>query len=225
MRPKRWTSATCPFALLREVDVDECLSNRFAQLFAQAGHDVVQVSDRELLGSTDEEVMACAVRENRVLVSADTDFGELLAGSGGRGECGVLSTTPSERRGSGSGPRCESRRDRRAARTGFHSRADQQQNPDPPATNQGRRPRRGRDLGSKPVSLGVLTARDGALRTTEHRVGASNIEMGTMMRRTGVLRAHESASRRRSARSPGLEWSASSITIRALAARSSGSMS
>lgn len=59
--------------------LDECLSARLAPLVAEAGHDVVHVSDRGLTGHVDEEVLAAARDEERVLVSADTDFGEMLA--------------------------------------------------------------------------------------------------------------------------------------------------
>jgi predicted nuclease of predicted toxin-antitoxin system len=59
--------------------LDECLSTRLAPLLAEAGHDVVHVVDRDLAGHVDDEVLAAALHEERVLVSADTDFGELLA--------------------------------------------------------------------------------------------------------------------------------------------------
>ena len=62
--------------------LDECISARLAPLVAEAGHDVVHVSDRGLAGHVDEEVLAAARDEERVLVSADTDFGELLAKQG-----------------------------------------------------------------------------------------------------------------------------------------------
>jgi predicted nuclease of predicted toxin-antitoxin system len=39
----------------------------------------VHVKDRGLLGTQDEAVMAAAAGEHRILVAADTDFGELLA--------------------------------------------------------------------------------------------------------------------------------------------------
>ena len=61
--------------------LDECISARLAPLVAEAGHDVVHVSDRGLTGHVDE-VLTAAHDEGRVLVSADTDFGELLAKQG-----------------------------------------------------------------------------------------------------------------------------------------------
>lgn len=64
--------------------VDESLASRVAALLADAGHDAIHVGDRELLGAPDEMVLATARREDRVVVTADTDFGTLL----------VLSTPP-----------------------------------------------------------------------------------------------------------------------------------
>ena len=61
--------------------VDECLSIRLAPLLAEAGHDAVHVTDRGLEGHADHEVLATAAAEGRVLLSADTDFGEILARS------------------------------------------------------------------------------------------------------------------------------------------------
>lgn len=62
--------------------IDECLRALVATGLAAAGHDAVHVGDVHLLGATDEEVMAFALVEDRVVVSADTDFGELLAVGG-----------------------------------------------------------------------------------------------------------------------------------------------
>ena len=59
--------------------VDESLSTRVARLLADAGHDAVHVGDLELLGAPDTDVMAAARTSDRSIISADTDFGELLA--------------------------------------------------------------------------------------------------------------------------------------------------
>jgi predicted nuclease of predicted toxin-antitoxin system len=59
--------------------IDESLSARVAQLLRAEGHDAVHVEDRNLLGAADTAVMDTAAAEQRTVVSADTDFGELLA--------------------------------------------------------------------------------------------------------------------------------------------------
>lgn len=62
--------------------LDECISPRLAPMLADAGHDVVHVSERDLAGHVDAEVLEAARIDDRILISADTDFGELLARQG-----------------------------------------------------------------------------------------------------------------------------------------------
>lgn len=59
--------------------IDECLPPRLAELLHAAGHDCAHVYELGLGGQPDERIMALADREARILISADTDFGELLA--------------------------------------------------------------------------------------------------------------------------------------------------
>lgn len=59
--------------------VDNPLSPRVAELLREAGHDVVHVRDRGLQETDDEELFDLAAAEGRTVVSADTDFGALLA--------------------------------------------------------------------------------------------------------------------------------------------------
>ncbi|MGH9164335.1 MAG: DUF5615 family PIN-like protein [Acidimicrobiales bacterium] len=59
--------------------IDESLSGRVARLLGVEAHDTVHLGDLGLLGAADSDVMAAAGRADRILVSADTDFGELLA--------------------------------------------------------------------------------------------------------------------------------------------------
>lgn len=59
--------------------LDENLSEKLVPLLAGAGHDVEHVRQIGLAGTFDPGVLELAAREDRVLISADTDFGTLLA--------------------------------------------------------------------------------------------------------------------------------------------------
>jgi predicted nuclease of predicted toxin-antitoxin system len=62
--------------------VDENLSTILADALSSAGHDAVHVKALGAAGANDSEVMDLAVAEQRVIISADTDFGSLLASTG-----------------------------------------------------------------------------------------------------------------------------------------------
>ncbi|MGL4176666.1 MAG: DUF5615 family PIN-like protein [Dermatophilaceae bacterium] len=70
--------------------VDECLPLRTVDLLHNHGHDAIHVTMLGIAGSPDAAVLERAVAEDRVLLSADTDFGELLATSGARTPSVVL---------------------------------------------------------------------------------------------------------------------------------------
>ena len=55
----------------------------------QAGHDVFWVRT-EMGGATDEEVLAHAISESRVLLTFDKDFGDLVFQFGLPATCGIL---------------------------------------------------------------------------------------------------------------------------------------
>jgi predicted nuclease of predicted toxin-antitoxin system len=59
--------------------VDLNLSPHFARRLLEADQDAVHCADLELFTATDERILAVARDEVRVVVSADADFGTILA--------------------------------------------------------------------------------------------------------------------------------------------------
>jgi len=74
--------------------IDNALPPRLALLLRASGHDAVHVRDYQIQAAQDEVILARAVEENRVLVSADSDFAAILALQGGSRPSFILFREP-----------------------------------------------------------------------------------------------------------------------------------
>jgi predicted nuclease of predicted toxin-antitoxin system len=59
--------------------IDNQLSPQVAELLKSSEHDAVHVRDYAMQAATDDEIFNRAADESRVVISADTDFGQILA--------------------------------------------------------------------------------------------------------------------------------------------------
>lgn len=61
-----------------KLKLDENLDIRLAALLQQAGHDVLTVRDQGLKGVEDQSLYELCIQEQRILVSLDKDFSNVL---------------------------------------------------------------------------------------------------------------------------------------------------
>lgn len=59
--------------------VDQNISPVVAEVLSEAGHDAVHTGDIGLATASDAQILEMAMAESRIIISADTDFGMLLA--------------------------------------------------------------------------------------------------------------------------------------------------
>ena len=59
--------------------VDNALSQRLAEGLRKAGHDAVHLREIGRQNAPDTEVLTRALDEDRIIISSDMDFGELIA--------------------------------------------------------------------------------------------------------------------------------------------------
>jgi predicted nuclease of predicted toxin-antitoxin system len=59
--------------------VDNALSPKLARILTESGHDTIHVKDCGLSDATDAEVIDRARVDSRTIITADADFGALLA--------------------------------------------------------------------------------------------------------------------------------------------------
>ena len=70
--------------------LDENMPGLLTETLRSSGHDVHTAADEGLLGEPDEIVWNAVVREERLLLTLDRDFGRLATGSGGHSGAIVL---------------------------------------------------------------------------------------------------------------------------------------
>jgi len=61
-----------------KVKLDENIGRRGVELLSGAGHDVMTVRDQSLQGATDQTLFEVCAGEERVLITLDHDFGQVL---------------------------------------------------------------------------------------------------------------------------------------------------
>lgn len=78
--------------------LDENQSPKLVEYLGAAGYDVVHVRDVGLSAVLDSKIMEAARADQRIIVSGDTDFGELLARTNAAGPSLILLRRQDNRR-------------------------------------------------------------------------------------------------------------------------------
>jgi predicted nuclease of predicted toxin-antitoxin system len=78
--------------------IDNALSPVLAECLRIASHDAKHIRDWNMQAATDEQIFELAGREERILVSADTDFGTILSLRREAKPSVILFRKPSQRR-------------------------------------------------------------------------------------------------------------------------------
>jgi predicted nuclease of predicted toxin-antitoxin system len=71
-----------------EFVADESCARPVVQALRHAGHDVISIAEMAN-GASDEQVLELALNQNRILITEDRDFGELVYARG-RSSAGVI---------------------------------------------------------------------------------------------------------------------------------------
>ena len=77
--PSRTKKSACSKPLLREIPGRHGLSQSTVKALRAANHDAVHLRDEGLIRLPDPDIVKKAIAENRIVLTFDLDFGDILA--------------------------------------------------------------------------------------------------------------------------------------------------